>query len=68
MCAFQRRSPRQAVLDDVERDDVDYMRVRFEDIIRGPQSRAECFQRLSEWLEIPFDGASAVRPARVWIR
>lgn len=57
VCAFQWRSPHQAVLDDVERGDVDYLRLRFEDVIRGPHSRAACFQRLGEWLGIPFDGA-----------
>ncbi|GAA2405244.1 hypothetical protein GCM10010191_11320 [Actinomadura vinacea] len=57
VCAFQWRSAHQAVLADLARGGTDSLRMRFEDLISGPESRIASFERLSAWLGIPLDGA-----------
>jgi Sulfotransferase family len=56
VCAFQWRSCHRAILDDLAVGGFDYLRLRFEDFIASPHSRADAAMRLCQWLGIPFDG------------
>jgi hypothetical protein len=56
VCAFQWRSAHQAILADLERREVESMRIRFEDLTADPARRAACLARLCGWLGVPFDG------------
>ncbi|MEU3861040.1 sulfotransferase [Streptomyces sp. NPDC028722] len=56
VCAFQWRSAHQAVLDDLDDPAVARTSIRFEDLIGEPSRRAESFERLADWLGIPFEG------------
>jgi hypothetical protein len=53
VCAFQWRSCHSAILANAPR--TDYMRLRFEDLIRSAESRQARLAELSEWLGVPFD-------------
>lgn len=57
VCGFQWRSCHQAILAETERDGVASYRLRFEDLTRGDATRIEQFERLTDWLGIPFTGA-----------
>lgn len=59
VCAFQWRSCHQAILADRTAGSPDYLRVRFEDVIRDPESRARVFARVADWLDIPLDAEFA---------
>ncbi|MFI7210892.1 sulfotransferase family protein [Micromonospora maritima] len=56
VCAFQWRSCHEAILSDVANGSADYLRVRFEDVIRGADSRVQTVRRIADWLGVPFDG------------
>jgi hypothetical protein len=56
VCAFQWRSSHEAILSAVARGGVECVRVRSEDLTRGPSSCMAELERLSDWLGIPFDG------------
>ncbi|GGX13788.1 sulfotransferase family protein [Streptomyces lomondensis] len=56
VCAFQWRSAHQAVLDDLQDPAVPRTTLRFEDLIAGPDRRTECFEKLADWLGVPFEG------------
>lgn len=55
VCAFQWRSAHRAILDDAARGDLDYLRVRFEDLIRSPSCRLAAVERIAGWLRVPYD-------------
>ncbi|MEU4656420.1 sulfotransferase [Streptomyces sp. NPDC023723] len=57
VCAYQWRSSHQAVLDDLDRTRTDSITLRFEDLIGGADRRIAAFERLSDWLGIPVEGA-----------
>lgn len=57
VCAFQWYSCHRAVLDGLAGGDIEHIRVRFEDLISGPQVRVPAFERLAGWLGVPFDGS-----------
>jgi hypothetical protein len=54
VCAFQWRSAHQAILAETASGDVDYLQIRFEDILSSPQRRVNTLRRLGNWLGIPF--------------
>lgn len=56
VCAFQWNSAHRAVLDDLAGGDIEYVRVRFEDLIRDIPTRVRTLAELSDRLAIPFDG------------
>ncbi len=55
ICAFQWSEANRAILDFVQRNDVDYMRVRFEDLCNGNPGRLSICRELSGWLGIAED-------------
>ncbi|WP_445398164.1 sulfotransferase [Streptomyces sp. LE64] len=57
VCAFQWRSAHQAVLDELAGGEVERLTLRFEDLIGGAAGRIDCFERLADWLGVPFEGA-----------
>lgn len=57
VCAFQWRSSHLAILADLADGDIESFTLRFEDLVRNAQSRAGAFERLSDWLGIPLEGA-----------
>ncbi|MGW0502959.1 sulfotransferase [Micromonospora sp. NPDC003241] len=56
VCALQWRSCHRAILDDAAALRLPYLRVRFEDLVRTPQSRAGVLTRITDWLGVPMDG------------
>lgn len=56
VCAFQWRMAHQAVMDDAGAGYVDYLRMRFEDLVTGSERRVKSLAALSDWLGIPFAG------------
>ncbi len=52
ICAFQWSEAHRAILEFVQRNDVDYRRVRFEEFCNGAASRLKVFRELSAWLGI----------------
>lgn len=55
VCGFQWRSSHQAILDFLHNNPVEYLRVRFEDVVGSYPARAECFTRIAQWLGIDPD-------------
>jgi hypothetical protein len=55
VCAFQWRSAHRAILRDTEAGGLDHLRIRFEDLIAGRDSRVRVMSRVARWLGVPFD-------------
>ena len=52
ICAFQWSSAQESILEFARRTDVDYQRIRFEDILSGDEARLRLYSSLCSWLEI----------------
>lgn len=50
ICAFQWSSAQTSILEFVRRANVDYQRIRFENILSGNESRLRVYQDLCDWL------------------
>ncbi len=52
ICGYQWCSAHRAIIDYTERNPVDYLRIKFEDVIGPIASRREVFSRICHWLGI----------------
>jgi len=57
VCAFQWRSAHEAIRRQIDRGDLEVNRLRYEDLLASPASRATAIEKLTGWLGIPFEGA-----------
>jgi hypothetical protein len=56
VCAFQWRAANRAIRSFVRDAAPPSIQMRYEDLLRSPDSRIESLERLCHWLSIPFDG------------
>jgi hypothetical protein len=61
VCAFQWRSAHQSILDFVCAERVDYLRLRYEDVVGPALERRKFLERLGEWLGFDFASAAGLR-------
>lgn len=52
VCAFQWRMSHQTILADLDNGDIECLRIRFEDLISGGNTRVRTFAKLCDWLGI----------------
>jgi hypothetical protein len=57
VCGFQWRASHEAILAEIGRGGTSSIQMRFEDVTWNGTARMLAFERLSDWLGIPFDGA-----------
>lgn len=55
VCGYQWRQAHQTILDYLERNPVDSLRIAFEDVVGDLATRRRCFSRIAEWLGVSED-------------